>query len=296
MQITTAAVVAIATSALATQAQIASIDVATATAAGNLGETGNAVLNGTFTESFTARSLQWQGTLNSAPNFFFFEEDVFASIQGQNGLGYTGPVAGEQGIFLGATPFSGWASGFAPASVAGDWSFEAYTKGTAAGATNWTIEDADFTFDAALFPDANPITTGTNLSTSLTEGQILWYSLDHLGGGLEISTQGSEIFELEGNIQVDDTLIALFDASGDLVEANDDGPFGDFTSFLSFADLAAGDYHLAVTGSTLGTRVGENFIATSHDGEGTIQLSIAVPAPGTAAILAFAGIAARRRR
>ena len=263
---------------------------------GDVGDVGNGVATGSFTESFVAQSLSWSGQITSAPNFFFFEEDVFASIEGPNGIGYTGPIAGEQGIFLGTTPFSGWTSGFSPASVSGDWRVEAFTPNTFPDSTNWSLVSTEFAFNANLFPDATSIAVGSSLSAGITEGEIQWYSIDHSGGALEVSTAGSVIFELDGGIQTDDTLIALFDDSGTLVAFNDDGS-GDFTSLLSFDDLAAGAYRLAVTGSTLGTRVGQNFISTSHDGQGTIALSVVVPAPsaGTAFIALLAAGGVRRR-
>ncbi|MEM9661827.1 MAG: hypothetical protein AAF937_05920 [Planctomycetota bacterium] len=276
-------------------AQTASFSVSGAGPAGDLGAAGNFTTSGTFTETFVAQSLQWSGTLTSNPNLFFFEEDVFASIEGPNGLGYTGPIAGEQGIFLGTTPFSGWSSGVAPASVNGGWSFEAYTPNTFASSTDWTIADASFAFSADLFPASTPIAVGDTLAAPIVEAEIQWYSIAHGGGGLDISTAGSLIDELDGNITTDDTLIALYDSAGALVEFNDDAN-GDFTSRLTFADLAAGDYTLAVTGSTLGTRVGASFISTSHDGRGTIQLAITVPAAPSAAVFGVLGIAAGRRR
>ena len=262
-------------------AQTASIAVTNAGPAGGLGSAGNSTQTGSFTETFTARSLSWSGTLTSAPNAFFFEEDVFASIQGPNGIGYTGPIAGEQGIVLGATPFSGWTSAFTP--------------NTFPGSTNWSISSAEFGFNQALFPDATSIGIGTARVDNIVEGEILWYSVDHAGGAIEFSTAGSSIFELDGGIQTDDTLIALFDSSGLLVDFNDDGS-DDFTSLLSFADLAAGDYRLAVTGSTLGTRVGQQFISTSHDGVGSINLAVTVPAPITALPIAAASVLGSRRR
>ncbi|MEM9066054.1 MAG: hypothetical protein AAGB51_11250 [Planctomycetota bacterium] len=280
------------------RAQTVGIGVSGAAAAGGLGDPGNSVSTGTFAESFMARSLTWSGVLTSVPNAFFFEEDVFASIEGPNGLGYTGPIAGGQGIVLGSTPFSGWSSGFTPASVNGDWRFEAYTENTFPGSTDWTVDSASFNFNAALFPAAASVSIGTSLAAGITEGQILWYTIDHLGGAVEFSTAGSSISELDGAIQTDDTLIALFDSSGVLVASNDDAPgAGDFTSLLSFSSLASGEYHLAVTGSTLGTRVGSTFIATSHDGVGSVELQVAVPAPGAAVILLAAGpLASRSRR
>ncbi|MEM8681060.1 MAG: PEP-CTERM sorting domain-containing protein, partial [Planctomycetota bacterium] len=58
--------------------------------------------------------------------------------------------------------------------------------------------------------------------------------------------------------------------------------------------------HLAVTGSTLGTQVGHSFIATSHDGEGTVSLSVTtVPEPRSAAgmlAMAFLGLSLLARR
>ncbi|MEM8876103.1 MAG: hypothetical protein AAGD32_17805 [Planctomycetota bacterium] len=278
------------------QAQSASFSVSSIGPAGGLGDPGNGTASGAFSESFVARSLSWSGTLTSAPNFFFFEEDVFASVQGPNGLEYTGPIAGQQGIVLGETPFSGWSSGFAPASVNGAWSLEAYTPNTFPDSTNWSISEAEFGFNASLFPASTSVGVGTSLAEPISEGEIQWYDIAHTGGAIQFSTAGSTISELDGGIQTDDTLIALFDSTGSLVEFNDDGA-GDFTSLLSFADLAAGDYWLAATGSTLGTRVGDSFISTSHDGVGTISLSVAVPAPMTTvpvAVLAIAG--ARRRR
>ncbi|MEM9084061.1 MAG: hypothetical protein AAGB34_10740, partial [Planctomycetota bacterium] len=257
-------------------AESSSFAVTSASAAGDLGNAGNTVIGGSFTGTHTVRSLTWRGDLTSSPFAFFFEEDVHASISGPNGIGYTGPVAGEQGIFLGTTPFSGWYAGFAPAPVTGDWRFEAYTPGTLAGATNWSIVNTEFSFNSDLFPEAQTIGVGTDLTAEILEAEILWYSIDHAGGALEISTEGSTIFELEGNIQVDDTLIALYAPDGTLVGSDDNSGEG-LTSLLSIADLSAGEYRLAVTGATLGTRVGDAFIATSHDGEGSIRLSVNIP-------------------
>lgn len=276
--------------------QSSSFTVNTASAVGDLGNPLNTVLGGSFAGSHTVRSITWSGSLTSSPFVFFFEEDVYASIQGPNGIGYTGPVAGEQGIFLGTTPFSGWAAGFQPAPVTGAWRFEAYTPNTLPDSTNWSMQNTQFSFNSDLFPTATAVGVGTRLSASLTEGQILWYQIDHAGGGLEVSTAGSTIFELDGGIRVDDTLIALFDSGGKLVEFNDDASSTDFTSLLSFSDLAAGAYRLAVTGSTRGTRVGESFIATSHDGEGTVNLLVAIPTPASAVALGAVGLAAGRRK
>lgn len=281
--------------------QSVDINVGSASAAGDLGNPGNTVLTGSFTDSFTARSLTWSGSLTSTPNVFFFEEDVFASIEGPNGLGYTGPVAGEQGIFLGTTPFSGWYANFTPASVAGDWRFEAYTANSIANSTNWTMQDSVFSFNSDLFPQATSIAVGSNVSAAITESEILWYSLQHAGGQLFISTAGSVIEELDGNIQTDDTILAVYDSLGQLVDFNDDVGNGDFTSFLSFSNLSAGEYRIAVAGATFGTRVGNAFISSSHDGVGTIQLSVsAIPEPSSVAILTcfglFAGIRRRKKQ
>ncbi|MEM1329136.1 MAG: DVUA0089 family protein [Planctomycetota bacterium] len=267
-----------------------------ASAAGDLGAVGNAVQTGILSGGFVARSLRWNGTLTSAPNAFFFEEDVYASIEGPNGIGYTGPIAGEQGIVLGTTRFSGWSSGFTPASVSGDYRFEAYTPNTFANSTNWRISQGDFAFDEALFPLAESVSVGDTRKDTLSEGEILWYSIDHVGGGLHLSTGGSVITELDGAIQTDDTLIALFDDTGSLVDFNDDANAGVSTSELLFDSLEAGSYRLAVTGATLGTRVGSSFISTSHDGAGSIALSIAVPAPASGVALALAGAFGSRRR
>lgn len=277
-------------------AQTAGFSVTDASPAGALGDPGNSTTSGTFSSSFTAKSLSWSGTLTSSPDPFFFEEDVYASIQGPNGIGYSGPIAGEQGIVLGSTPFSGWSSGFTPADVDGAFSFEAYTPNTLPDSTDWSIASGDFDFNASLFPGAVSIGAGSTETANITEGEILWYSINHAGGALEFSTAGSSIFELDGAIQTDDTLIALFDSTGELVDFNDDAA-GDPTSLLSFADLAGGEYRLAVTGSTLGTRVGDRFIATSHDGAGSINLAVAVPAPSAVLPLAFGiTLASRRRR
>ena len=292
----TAAGTALVAAASVTQAQTASISVSNASPAGDLGDAGNTALTGSFGASFTAQSLHWSGTLTSAPNPFFFEEDVFAAIEGPNGLGYTGPIAGQQGIFLGSTPFSGWFGGLAPASINGNWRFEAFTPNSFANATDWSIQNAEFTFAESLFPDAAPAAVGDDLSFAITDGEIAWFSIDHAGGPIELSTAGSSLFELEGAIQTDDTLIALFDSNGALVEFNDDASAGVSTSRLFFNDLASGDYRLAVTGATLGTRVGPSFIATSHDAEGDVRLSVAIPAPATATALAGALGLLRRRR
>ncbi|MEM9372493.1 MAG: DVUA0089 family protein [Planctomycetota bacterium] len=280
----------------AASAQSAPFSVSAASAAGDLGNAGNSVQTGLIADSFVASSLTWSGTLTSSPNFFFFEEDVYASIEGPNGIGYAGPIAGEQGIVLGPTAFSGWSAGFAPGSVNGDYRFEAYTPNTFANSTDWTISNAEFAFNEALFPDAMAVETGDAVSAGIVEGEILWYSIDHSGGALQFSTAGSIIDELDGGISTDDTLIALFDAQGQLVDFNDDAGSGISTSELMFADLAAGDYRLAVTGATLGTRVGSSFISTSHDGVGTIALTVAVPAPASLGLLAGFGLVARRRR
>ena len=279
-----------------TCAQSATFTIDGAGAAGNLGNSANFTATGTFTESFTARSLTWSGQLTSNPNSFFFEEDVFASIRGPNGLGYTGALAGEQGIFLGTTPFSGWSAGFAPASIDGDWSFEAYTPNTFPDSTNWSMLDSTFSFNADLFPEARAIAIGTRRVDPITEGEILWYSVDHAGGAIEFSTDGSRLAELEGVIQPNDTIVALYDSTGALVDLDIDGGAG-FTSLLSIANLAGGEYHLAVTGYTLGTRIGSNFIATSHDGEGTISLSVVVPSPAVGIVaVGCLGFALRRRQ
>jgi len=296
LRTTNAAALGVLMTAATVGAQSASIEVANASAAGALGDPGNTVVTGSFAESFIAKSLTWSGVLGSAPNPFFFEEDVFAAIEGPGGIGYAGPIAGEQGIFLGSTPFRGWTAGFAPGAITGDYRFEAYAPNAFPASTNWSISDASFAFNAALFPDAQAVGVGDSVSAAISEGEIQWYSIDHAGGGLEISTAGSQIFELDGAIQVDDTLIALFDASGMLVDFNDDASATDFTSLLTFDALGAGEYRLAVTGSTLGTRVGTSFISTSHDGEGTVELAILVPAPGVAGLLLNAGLMSFRRR
>ena len=122
----------------------------------------------------------------------------------------------------GATPFSGWSSGFAPASVNGGWSFEAYTPNTFPDSTNWSIAAADFGFNASLFPASTSVGIGASLATPISEGEIQWYDIAHAGGTIEFSTAGSTISELDGDIQTADTLIALFDATGTLVEFNDD--------------------------------------------------------------------------
>ncbi len=278
-----------------TSGQSEDIFIPSASPAGDIGDPGNTVIQSSISGGFTARSLRWSGTVSSGANPFFFEEDIFASIRGPGGLGYTGPIGGEQGIFLGSTPIRGWYALPTTAEPAGDWTVETYTPGTLPSATNWSLIDTSVTIESALFPDTTPIRTREAVSADIAEADILWYRFRHGGGAFSASTAGSQIFELDGVIQTDDTYLALFDAGGSLVAENDDVGGGDFTSLIDLSGLESGNYWIAATGSTLGTRVDDGFIATTHDGVGTLDL-VVIPAPATTLPVLAALLACHRRR
>ncbi|MEN0019866.1 MAG: DVUA0089 family protein [Planctomycetota bacterium] len=139
--------------------------------------------------------------------------------------------------------------------------------------------------------DIGTIPLGFSQSVVTTTPDIVnWVTFTHDGGFLRINTNNSEAF---------DTELILFDAAGDLVEADDDGSVQFRKSQLLFADLPAGDYALATGEFDIFTN-GAAFGVGSDDfggggGEG-INLNFFIPTPGSAAMLGLAGLAAARRR
>jgi len=132
--------------------------------------------------------------------------------------------------------------------------------------------------------------TSTNTDTE----DLFKFSWD--GGLFEAATNG-----LFGSSRSFDTMLFLFDGSGNFITANDDtsGPNGSLDSYIS-ASLSAGDYLLgisgfsndALNGSGSAFRFGASGVLTSWEGGGavgsyTIGINRTVPEPAPLALLAL---------
>lgn len=143
-------------------------------------------------------------------------------------------------------------------------------------------------------PPATPIAiSSTTDATLAAPDEVDWFVFEYLAGELTIDTADSP--------EVDDTTIALYDATGDRIAFDDDNGPG-WLSLLHFDDgeLDPGTYYLAVTGYGGGNDFGDDFGVTSVSTEtGAYRVNLTgkpVPEPATLALfLGLAGAATLRR-
>lgn len=194
--------------------------------------------------------------------------------------------------------------------------FESYDDGgTASIDQNWTNLSFDFT--AAPPPVAPSATMLGNITPVYPEmlsntatyaaSAIKWYKF-HLDNATTTGGNGITINTLlnGSGTNIDDTELALFDASGNLVDSDDDDDdnnlgYSTTRSHMQFgagkaANLSAGDYYVAV--GAYNSTFGWGFSATSTSTySGDITLAIqAVPEPASVLALGLGAVALLRRK
>lgn len=139
-------------------------------------------------------------------------------------------------------------------------------------------------------PASTPALAGGSITSTLTAGEVEWYSFSWAGGAITLDTEGSSL------LPDNDTEIGLYDAAtGALIASDDDTGTGNLSQLSG--TLAAGNYLLAVAG--FNTTFGGGFGATSTSTNvGTVVINgiSVVPEPTSLAALALAGVIGRRRR
>lgn len=139
-------------------------------------------------------------------------------------------------------------------------------------------------------PTSVAAVAGGSLSSTLTPGEVEWYSFSWAGGAINLNTEGSLL------APDNDTEIGIYDAVTGALIASDDDSGTDALSLLA-GDLAAGNYLLAV--GAFNTTFGGGFGATStsaNTGLVIVNGISIVPEPTSLAVLGLVGLVARRRR
>ncbi len=156
--------------------------------------------------------------------------------------------------------------------------------------------DLTITTDAPAEPPAATSAVQGKVFGNLAPATVDWYSFDHAGGTLAVST--SETRFIDGALRVDDTEIGIYDSDGNLVATNDDIDFPDNPYSQLTVDVAAGKYYIAVGEFNI-IFGASDWDATSTGGAGSTggeySLRI-VPTPGAMAVFGLAGLAGLRRR
>lgn len=194
----------------------------------------------------------------------------------------------------------------------------------AAGAANASIffeTEANNTMATANFVGAfgapgegilidGSITPGTSGSTGQpgTAGDVDWFSFTVTGQTTFVASIFAIINSNGPGVGIPDSQLILTDAAGNILAADDDENVG-FMSSLNTITLAAGTYHIGVTGYNdmdlgfSGPILPDGFDGTTqingHEQNWTYKLIIGlniVPTPGAAALLGLGGLAASRRR
>jgi hypothetical protein len=246
---------------------------------GLLNSPANGIRTNTFVGGYPLGRVTFSGTLTSInPHTWRSDSCILITLPG-------GATATYQPFTSGTTftslTFSGSLYVNAGADPVGLWNFRFYENFDDGGPG---VVDAQWTVTVTLTDDAPPAPSSNNLGTmltpgqtvssvSLSNGQILWYKFTlpwgvHSGlhTYLDIDTFGSSITANAGSgFYPNDTVIALYDSSGNLVALDDDSGPGT-TSQLSFGagprparsggqpydgrngPLTAGIYYLAIGG------------------------------------------------
>ena len=161
------------------------------------------------------------------------------------------------------------------------------TASNASGADAWgslagyrlvlTIDCA--TLDAAGSSSAFTLNSWTFEAFDSTDVLVF----DASGAGNGFSASGSGPFT------------ALINLSAATIAVNDLSPMADYIAF-SYQYSSGDSLGAAIEASALPSEIGELILGTSAGGGGDLIGFYSVPAPGTAALLALAGLATRRRR
>ncbi len=203
--------------------------------------------------------------------------DDVGGYQTQSAIRHTALLGGTYGVEVTGFPdpfFSGSPFGFDFALVVsnGATGIESLGNDTLAGATALDYGTAGAAMDGAL-----------------SAGDVDFYSFS-VPGAAYVTAQIDDFGD--GNL---DTLVGLFDSSGTLLAYNDDGGRSSgYNSVLEFAINTPGTYYWGVTGYPDINFRGEHTMAGAY--RLVASGGFEIPAPGAAAVLGLAGLAAARRR
>lgn len=151
------------------------------------------------------------------------------------------------------------------------------TNDVQAGADFLDLSSGSLFYEAALIPGDG--------------GDVDWFTFNAPANSVIVIA----IIPLDIPLQSPDTILGLFDVGGGLLAFNDDGGFPDnLGSFIAYETTSADQFWFAVSG------FGDaQTFDGSHNQSGLYAVKISIvpiPTPGSAAVLALAGLAATRRR
>jgi hypothetical protein len=271
---------------------------------GILNSPANAVRLNTFVGGYTLGRIDFSGTLTAvSPTTWRSDSRILITAPTGQTLVYQPFTTGTTFTTL---SFSGSAYMPAGTSPAGEWTFRYFEYfddgGTAQVDATWNIT-ITLTDEQAAPPAAVQLGTlaypGPSIApASLAAGQVLWYRFTTpVGLGppryLDVDTFGSVLDGLPPN----DTMLALYDGTGQLVAMDDNSGDG-YAAALSFGagtrpgagdglpfngrngSLPAGTYYLAITGFPASLASSRWEVASTSTYGGTIALTLATNVGG----------------
>ena len=121
----------------------------------------------------------------------------------------------------------------------------------------WTGNEGPFNAVFTIAPAGPPASVSAipsgAITTTLSAGQVLWFTFNHPGGTFSVDTAGSTLTPRN------DTELFLFNSNGIVMASNDDIGPGNCLSRISTPSLAAGTYYLAACGYNHHTTYDCNF-------------------------------------